>query len=217
MRTVFLLGSALLVLGCAEGSVTDGGVGGFGGDILTGSGGFGGEDVTSTITTTTTSTGAGGMGGMGAGGMMGTGGMMNECDFSNPLTCQTAQVLSAVSGDDGGTVSATGTASRWFHVHILETNSSIFEEDLSYTVTLASPPGMVYDLVVHQGPQDGNVNCNATPMYGQGGAVQTVSNSWDDDQGLGGEDDSLWLAIEVFYVSGDDCVTPWQLTVQGGT
>lgn len=215
MRFLAFVGwAALFTLGCAEGSAVDLAAGGYGGDF-TGAGGYGGDDPSVTTTTSTTTTS--GVGGMGAGGM-GTGGVPNECDFAATNTCQTAQVLSPVSGDDGSSVGATGTKSAWFHVHVQETNSSIFEKDLSYTVTLQSPPGMAYDLVVYEGPQDGNVNCNATPKHGQGaGSVQTVSNGWDDDQGIGGEDDSVWLAIEVFYVSGDDCFTPWVLTVQGGT
>jgi hypothetical protein len=204
----FLGGAALLVLGCAEGGEADGSAGGFGGDF-TGVGGFGGDDTTATTTSSTTS-GDGGMGGM-----TGAGGMPNNCDFSATNTCQNAQILSPVSGDDGGSVGAAGTKSAWFHVHILETNSSIFAEDLSYTVTLQSPAGMDYDLVVRQGPVDGNVDCNATPLYGQGaGSTQTVSNKWNDNQP---GDSSRWLAIEVIYVSGDDCINPWVLTVQGGT
>lgn len=205
----FLCGVAPLVLGCAEGGEVDGAGGGLGGDF-TGVGGFGGDDASVTTTSTTTS----GQGGMGAGGM-GVGGMPNNCDFTATNTCQTAQVLSPVSGDDGGSVGASGTKSAWFHVHVLETNESIFAEDLSYTVSLESPPGMAYDLVVRQGPVDGNVDCNATPLYGQGaGSIQTVSNGWNDNQP---GDSHRWLAIEVIYVSGDDCITPWVLTVQGGT
>lgn len=138
------------------------------------------------------------------------------CSFTSPNTCANAEQLPAVSGDEGGTASASGTGSKWFKVHVKETNSSIFESDLSYSVTLVSPPGMDYDLYVRQGPQDGNPNCNAAEKKGTpSGSAETVSDSWDDDQGLGGEDDSVWLSIEVRHVSGDDCNAKWSLTVKG--
>jgi hypothetical protein len=85
-------------------------------------------------------------------------------------------------------------------------------------VTLTSPAGMNYDLFVHQGPQDGSPDCNAPEIKGTpSGSSETVSDSWDDDQGLGGEDDSVWLSIEVRHVSGMDCNATWTLKIEGGT
>jgi hypothetical protein len=122
-----------------------------------------------------------------------------------------------VSGDTGGpTVTRKGSTSKWYKVHITEDDSNIFETDLSYRVQLTSPPGMNYDLRVHQGPQDGSPDCNVAPMNGAGNP-EIVTSSWDDDQGIGGEDDSLWLNIQVLYVSGTACGpnAEWTLTVQG--
>lgn len=42
--------------------------------------------------------------------------------------------------------------------------------------------------------------------------MEMVSASWDDDQGLGGEDDSLWLAGEIVHATGNDCTAEWTLT-----
>jgi hypothetical protein len=122
-------------------------------------------------------------------------------------------------GNEGSdTVVRSGDEARWFKVHIQEADSGISEADLSYRVTLASPPGMNYDLRVYQGSQDGPANCNGTLKVGAG-TPETVSDSWDDDQGFGGEDDSVWLVIEVVYVSGDLCGVDnqWTLTVAGNT
>jgi len=141
------------------------------------------------------------------------------CDLVTPdTTCEMGVPLDAVSGDDGSQVSQTGSGSTWFRVQVQETNANIFEEDLSYTVQLESPPEVEYDLYVYEGPQDGAVDCEATPVQGLGeGGLETVSASWDDDQGIGGEDDSLWLAIEIVHVTGTDCGAEWTLSVTGGS
>ena len=111
-----------------------------------------------------------------------------------------------------------GTTSKWFRIRIEERASGISETDLSYSVSLTSPAAMNYDLIVHQGPQDGNADCGAIPTFGQSnGTAEVVSASWDDDQGFGGEDDSLWISIEVRHVSGEMCDLDdrWTLTIQG--
>lgn len=225
---------SFLVLGCANGSelaattgIGDEGEGG--GYGRGGSGAVGGEDGDDGPTSTGTNSGSGGfggdpgsggadVGGAGVGGG-GTGGAPPMCDFGSPNLCASSTQLNGVSGDEGGTATATGNTSKWFAVHVTEDDSAIFETDLSYTVTLQSPPGMVYDLFVHEGPQDGGQNCNAAAKAGtpSGGATQSVHASWDDDQGVGGEDDSMWLNIEVVWVSGDDCNASWTLTVTGDT
>ena len=123
--------------------------------------------------------------------------------------------MSSVAGDEGGTSTVMAAGSRWFQIHVTEESSSIFASDLSYTVTLTSPASDAYNLVVHEGPQDGNPNCAATPVMGTG-TPKTVHAGWDDQQGFGGEDDSLWLSIEVQFVSGTDC-GEYTLSVEGGT
>ena len=192
---------------------------GFGGDDA--SGGFGGMvDPTTTSTTSTGGMGTGGMAGVGGGmGGEGAGGLV--CDFTHLNTCMTASTLPPVKGDESGpNAVVTCDTSDWFQVEIVEADGGIFESDMSFTVTLDMPPGMDYDLIVHEGPEDSGPNCNATPMFGQpSGNSETVSNGWDDSQPIGGEDDSRWLSIEVLHVSGVDCGPgfQWTLTVEGDT
>jgi hypothetical protein len=209
---VFLAAASALLLACATG-VTDGETEFLGDGGFTGAGGRGDggdDDVSSSTTPSSTSSNMGGTGG--------EGGAEPMCDFDAPNSCATAQSLGTLAGDSGSpSVSMMGETSMWFIVYIEEQDSNVFETDMSYTVTLTSPAGMDYDLVVHQGPQDGDPDCNATPIYGNGTTTQTVSSSWDDDQGFGGEDDSLYLNIFVEHVGGDLCDAPWTLTVQGHT
>jgi hypothetical protein len=216
-----LLVAGALVVACAEGADIGetGGAGGEGG-VLTGAGVTNGPTTTAGSTTkaSSTSSSSTGEGGDMATTTSSTGtGMM--CDYDAPDTCATAEIMPAIAGDTGGpTVTRKGTTSKWYKVHIQEQDSGVFETDLSYTVTLISPPGMDYNLKVYQGPQDGSPDCNASPINGAG-SPEVVSASWDDDQGIGGEDDSLWLNIEVVYVSGSACDqnAEWTLTVAGNT
>lgn len=206
--------------GDGEGASGGGGDGGGGGGHPEGGSGAGstggsGTTTSSTTTTTTSGSGGGGAGGMGGSGGGGAGG--GGACFGSPNACPSAEALPEVSGDEGGSASASGSTSKWLKVHVTETDSSIFASDLGYKVSLSSPAGMDYDLYVRQGPQDGNPDCNAAEKKGAPpGGAETVSDSWGDDQGLGGEDDSVWLCIEVRYVSGADCNAKWNLTVIGG-
>jgi hypothetical protein len=207
---------------CAMGVTNEGGgvagANGGAGGILTGAGGH-----------DPSAAGQGGSGGEGeglggeggAGGEGGEGGQPPGCVYDSPNLCATAEALGSLAGDENAPAkTASGTTSKWFKIHITEEVSSIFEEDLSYTVTLGSPANMDFDLFVHQGPQDGNPDCQATAKKGTAsGNDETVSASWDDDQGFGGEDDSLWLSIEVRYISGMECdaAATWNLSIKGHT
>lgn len=157
--------------------------------------------------------GSGGQGGVGGSGMI--------CDYTAPNTCTSATQLSAIAGDENEPpVVVTGDTSMWVAIHVQEKVGSILEEDLSYTVSLVSPTGMDYDLMVHQGPQEGSPDCGATAQQGQSqGNAEVVHNSWDDDFGFLGEDDSVWLSIEVRHVSGSECGpdAEWTLTITGHT
>jgi hypothetical protein len=229
MRLLASLVLAAGFLGCATGSELDtetdqfgdyggaAGLGGAGGSTGQGNSNYGGFGA------------HGGMGGDGFGGgtaASGPGGFGGQgtagggtCDFTSPNDCAGAVVLPEVAGDKNQPPAVvTGSTSEWFRILIGEQDGNISEEDLSYTVTLTSPAGMDYDLIVHPGSQDGPPNCNATAILGQG-QPETVSQSWDDDQGIGGEDDDVWLSIQVVYVSGMVCgpSAEWTLTIQGHT
>ncbi len=211
------------LVACAMGVTTSDTEGGGGGEI-TGAGG-GPSGISSASQSSgqgAAPSGSSGQGGdTGAGGQGGSGGEIPNCMYDSPNLCTSAEALGSLAGDENAPAkTASGMTSKWFKIHITEEVSSIFEEDLSYTVKLTSPPNMDFDLFVHEGPQDGNPDCNAPAKKGTpSGNDETVSAEWDDSQGLGGKDDSLWLNIEVRYVSGMECdaAATWQLSVKGHT
>lgn len=246
-RLLFASGLALGVIACADGTTVEdpatgnggGGVGGLGGG-----GGAGGDDrgsssksashaassTNNVASTSVTSAGDGGGstssgdGGAGATSVASTSvtstastGM--ACNFTSPNDCATAESLGAIAGDeDNAPITVSGNTAKWYVIKIEERDSSIGGEDLSWRVNLVSPPGMNYDLVVHEGPQDGDVDCNGGQSTGTPDVSgETCYHSYDDDQGIGGEDDTLWLAIEVVYLSGEACTLSdvWTLTIEG--
>ncbi len=224
--------SLLSVMACAEGGELAVGGGGSGGDGSGATGpssttGHGAGPTTQGPSTSPASSGVsnGGMGGDGGvGGDGGMGGMPTTnvgggpmCDFSAPESCDGAEVLPAIAGDQGNeSASRTGVGSKWFKIHIEEEDGSVFESDMSYRVTLASPASVNYDLRVYESAEGAPPNCGATPVTGTG-SPENVSNNWDDSQGIGGENDSLWIIIEIAHVSGDECAADdqWTLQVQG--
>ncbi len=143
------------------------------------------------------------------------------CSYASPNQCPTATALPNIAGDkNGAPVTATGQTSQWLKMKVEEQVSSIFPEDLSYTATLSWPAGMSYELYIQEGPKGGGPDCGAGPFQAAvNGTSATLHRSWSDQQGLGGKDDSLWLCIEVRYVSGKDCgaAAQWSLSVQGHT
>lgn len=84
----------------------------------------------------------------------------------------------------------------------------------SYTVTLESPPGMLFDLYVYAG--DSNApNCLAAAVSGTG-SPESFTGQWGDSFGT---DDNRWIAFEVRSVSNMPCTSSaeWKLTVVGNT
>jgi len=211
-----------LLAACAEGGGVGGGDTGGSGGETTSDGGFGPGPSTSTASTTPT--GGSNEGGSSEGGAppvggSGEGGSGTACDFTAPEVCDGAEPLPAIAGDeDGAPVTRNGHTSKWFKIHVEEQDSGIFDADISYTVSLTSPPGAVYALHVYQAAQDSPPNCNATVKNGTGNPP-SVHDSWDDDQPIGGENDSTWVIIEVAHVSGEACSSSdnWTLTVTGNT
>lgn len=217
-RTPYLFAAGLLGLyACAEGSSIEDGAGGGSG----GTNGSGGEDPATTAQTTAAQTTTGGQGGdPGAGGAgnttASTTGSGQVCDFMPLNDCPAAELMSPIAGDKSGSaVTKTGSASRWFKIHIEEQDSGIFAEDLSYRVTLTSPPGMDYSVTVYESGDGGSANCSASPIAGSG-TPETVNRSWGDSQP---GDSSRWVIIEVEHVSGTACgpSDKWTLSVQGYT
>jgi hypothetical protein len=100
-------------------------------------------------------------------------------------------------------------------VKVNEAVSSIISYPaLSYTVTLTSPPGELFDLYVYTGDINGP-SCLGSGKKGAG-SPESVSAKWGDNIGT---DDTTVISIEVRYVSGMDCSPPpsWNLKVAGHT
>jgi hypothetical protein len=125
-------------------------------------------------------------------------------------------VLQAIAGDQhNDTRTATGNTSHWYSVDVQEQVSSFTSyPQLSYTVTLASPPGTSYGLFVYEGDGSGPT-CFAAAMPGTGNPA-TVTDAWSDTPIA---DDSRWITIEVRYLSGEACGPSdlWTLAVEGHT
>ena len=189
-----------------------------------GSGGSGGDESTTAASTTTGTTTSGsassssssststtGAGGGGAGGGGGTGGSEPLCDYDAPNTCTAATEIEAIDGDTGSDVrTLSGITSKWFKLRINEGSNLI--NDLSYVVTLKSPPGMDFDLYEYVG--DGAAtNCLGNAIHAMGDP-ESVSDAWSDSIGT---DNGRWISLEVRYISGSACGADakWTLTAEG--
>jgi hypothetical protein len=151
----------------------------------------------------------GGEGGTGATG--GTGGTGGTCDFSAQNTCQTAQTLSQICGDEGNDLAmVSGIGSGFFQIYVAECANS--DTPLSFEATLLSPIGMDYDFYMSVG-DDSAPDCGAT-WTKSGGNPDSLSAEWGDNWGF---EDGTWFSIEVRHASGNDCTVEWTLTVQGHT
>jgi hypothetical protein len=149
--------------------------------------------------------------GSGQGGGGGAGG--SGCSFTSSDTCLNAIELPSINGDtDNDTRTKKGTTSAWFKV--LVTEGSNFSNGLSYTASLVSPPGFLFELFAYEG--DGSVpDCLAEALLAVG-SPPSVSGSWSDTFNF---DDQRWISLEVRYISGQGCdpAPEWTLTVQGHT
>ncbi len=221
----FVVCSMIGLAACArgsEGEVETSFTPGAGGAGEGGYGGFGGAggDTTTTGAGSTTS----GSGGMGAGGeastsssssssssSSGTGGSI--CDYGATNDCPASETLSAIDGDQGSdTRTVKGTTSKWFKVLVNEAVSSLFNDTISYTATLTTPPGMDFDLFEYDGSAS-TPSCAGNPKHATGNP-ESVSETWSDSF----NSDDKWLTLEVRYISGDMCPSdPWTLTVKGHT
>ncbi len=220
-----VLGGMIGLTACAKGSSFetsfDPGAGGAGG-----SGGNGGDDTSSAHAATGAGSSTSGTGGAGAGGgssssstssssSSSSGSSGSECDYSALNSCPASETLSAVDGDQhSDTRTIKGTTSRWFKVLVSEAVSSFISfPKLSYTATLATPPGMDFDLFEYDGTIS-TPSCSGNPKHATGNP-EAVSSSWGDTLGV---DDTRWLTLEVRYISGEMCPSnPWTLTVKGHT
>jgi hypothetical protein len=224
--TVFRCG-ALALAACATGSdgVATFSSEGSGGSLGAGGGGAAPPSTSSSDASTTTDAsssagggdgggGSGGSGGSGgAGGAGGAGGGSGGCDHSAPDTCLTAVEIPSIVGDQNNdTRMQKGTTAAWFKVLVKE--ASGLSNQMSYTATLVSPPGMVFKLFAYTGTSS-MPNCSASAEVAPGDPP-SITSVWADKFNF---DDGRWITFEVRYISGEVCSPQpsWTLTVKGHT
>jgi len=140
-------------------------------------------------------------------------------DCTTAITCQQAVSLGSVSGDEGSPVLTTsGEEPTWVTFHVTENNRSVAGEEVSFTVTLQSPPDVDFDLYVYRGPDGGNTGCNGTGASSVTEAVDSVHMEWGEGLVANGSDEDAWVAVEIRAKNGM-CVpgAVWSLTADGDT
>jgi hypothetical protein len=128
-----------------------------------------------------------------------------------PPNCDpTPTSLGSVSGDTGSDIitKSDSYAEGVYRVSVTEDNDSITSVYLSVGITLQSPPGMIYDLVISSPSCGANQAVYNTDSAG--GSV-TITNCVNDSLGY---DDKYDIYIEVWYREGSGCGN-WTLTVTG--
>lgn len=141
----------------------------------------------------------------------------NGCESlrnTNP-SCPTFTALSPISGDGGSVIrTLTGFGEVWAQIRITENNGSISSEDLWAYVELIPPAGADFDLCVFcDGCGNGNVTCSTSRGAG---LIERVNLYNDDDQGLGGIDDSFNVVAQVIFVSASpEACDNWTLKFVG--
>ena len=151
----------------------------------------------STVATTAATGGNGGAGG---------------CDLMSPNTCETAEVLMEIAGDQGMDFrEVKGTGSKWFQIKILEASTL---GRPSFTATLTSAMGTDYDLYVSHGDENGP-DCTF-PQLQATGMPESFTQWWPD---MATVDDSRHISLEIRHLSGGTCEesAQWTLRVQGNT
>ena len=140
-----------------------------------------------------------------------------------PAACAGARNLGSVSGDTGhGFAHATGSTSEWLVIRITEDDSNIFSHpSLKAKFMLTHDANTVYDLYVYRSSGTGDRNCSSVTAQGTRTSTVNVAGAsleWADTYGLGGNDDSRNIVIEVRHVSGPcGAARPWYLDVDGNS
>jgi hypothetical protein len=133
-----------------------------------------------------------------------------------PSTCQTATVLSSLSGDTGSgrLPTQTGHQSAWFRVRVTE--DSISSIALSLSAKLTSPAAVDFDVFIYVNVNNDVVECTTKlGMTTTSGNVDTTRAVWGDT-GFSGDDRNV--SIEVRPVSGTCAQNQtWQLEIIGNT
>jgi hypothetical protein len=136
-------------------------------------------------------------------------------------TCMTATSLGQINGDDGGTVSASGTQAAWFSVRANEDDSGAFADPMRVLTQLTSPSAAeMFDLFVYINTGTDALECttpNGTATAS--GTSESLEVKWGETGTFAnGADDSRTVSIEIRPKMGITCspTAMWQLTVIGG-
>lgn len=137
----------------------------------------------------------------------------NSC--VSAATCQTAQLLGAVSGDtNNDKLTSAGTQSAWFRVLVTEDEHGFGGVSLRVAARIVSPPGADFDVFVYLNPAQKVVECNN--QFGQRTSGDEVKAEWGESTFANNNDDGRDVSIEVRPVSGSCSGSQmWQLEVEG--
>jgi hypothetical protein len=137
--------------------------------------------------------------------------------------CAAGASIGSVSGDTGSDfLQRTGTASTWLLVRVKEDDDSWFSRPpVRARFTLTHNVNTRFDLFLYKAGNNGGStrNCSSVTAAGSRGATSnlaTASLSWEDTTGIGGEDNSANVMVEIRHVSGPcGAGREWQLQVEG--
>ncbi len=137
--------------------------------------------------------------------------------------CVAGASIGSVSGDTGADfLQRTGTASTWLLVRVKEDDSSLFSRPpIRARFTLIHNVNTRFDLFLYKAGNNGGGtrNCSSVTAAGSRGATANLTSaslSWEDTTGLGGEDNSANVMVEIRHVSGPcGAGREWQLQIEG--
>jgi hypothetical protein len=137
----------------------------------------------------------------------------NTC--ASAATCQTAQLLGAVSGDtNNDKLTSAGTQAAWFRVLVTEDEGGFGGVSERVAARIVSPPGADFDVFVYVNPAQKVVECNN--QFGQRTSGDEVKAEWGEGTFGNNSDDSRDVSIEVRPISGSCSGSQmWQLEVEG--
>jgi hypothetical protein len=143
------------------------------------------------------------------------------CTTLSSTDCiSSAEVLTAISGDTGGTGTTSGSDSKFIRIRVTENDSSVFSgKDLRARITLTST-GANFDLYVYMGAtigDGGGAECTTVKSSSTEptGTPDVVALTWNDNRPIGGHDDARDLTIEVRAADASCAGASWSLTVEG--
>ncbi len=139
-------------------------------------------------------------------------------DCPHDTTCPLATVIGEVSGDeDSSPILRQGMEPTWVSFQVTEDNDGVTGENLEFTATLTSPPGIDYDLYVYRGDPGADTGCGGSlDQSTSAGAEDVVHMSWGEGGIANGGDERAWIAAEIVPKAGMcDPLAQWSLEIVG--